>query len=717
MEINKDTIEAMTIYKVIVGSRAYGMSTPASDMDYSGIAIAPLEYYLGTKNFEQYQEKVDGKDDMTIFDIRKFFKLAMAMNPNVIELLFIDDPELILKCHPVMEELKANRNLFLSQKCAYTYTGYAISQLHRIRTHRGWLLNGEIPKPSRKDYGLPETQDKILSSNELSALNKIIRGRVEEIIEEYKDSVKTIDGEDPYETFRRNEGQSVNTALSLVLSENNIILPKSIMEVVKRENRYRSDLQHHKQWEVWKATRNPKRSELEAKFGYDCYSDDTEFLTENGWQFYKDIKNTDKLATLFVNMSDCAMTHKRNFGIEYQNYIDKFDGIYNGCMYNLIGKHTDVLVTPNHKMFVENVERESNKSHGWSLTEMAHMPDTFNILNRINYRVRNFKQRRPLGFDPRLYLQIMGFYISEGSVAHYLNNGDPSILSISQLKGGKVHSLMNVLRHYWLRSIKINEYCHYRKSKNRYEMTWTIPHRELAKTMTDECGIGSRNKKIPRWVFSMSKRMMDYLLRSLLAGDGTVKKYQDSYIYYTSSKQLANDVQELAFHCGYGTSLYGPYTSVSQNGIKCDMYQVYINKGAVQKRLFVRSNAVRKINVKDQKIVCFTVPNGILITRRNGHIGIHGNSKHASHLVRLLRSGYELLTTGILQVERPDAKELLEIRNGAWSYDKLIDYATNMENNIMMFYNSKQSPLPHHPDSNRLCNFCTELVKEFHYGN
>jgi hypothetical protein len=58
------------------------------------------------------------------------------------------------------------------------------------------------------------------------------------------------------------------------------------------------------------------------------------------------------------------------------------------------------------------------------------------------------------------------------------------------------------------------------------------------------------------------------------------------------------------------------------------------------------------------------------------------DSKHAMHLVRLLRMGAEALTTGELVVKRPDAEELLAIRNGAWSYDELIKYAESMDKHV-----------------------------------
>ena len=57
----------------------------------------------------------------------------------------------------------------------------------------------------------------------------------------------------------------------------------------------------------------------------------------------------------------------------------------------------------------------------------------------------------------------------------------------------------------------------------------------------------------------------------------------------------------------------------------------------------------------------------------------HGfDTKHAMHLVRLLRMGYEAVTEGVIRVKRPDAEELLSIRNGAWTYDQIVEYAEDM---------------------------------------
>ncbi len=107
--------------------------------------------------------------------------------------------------------------------------------------------------------------------------------------------------------------------------------------------------------------------------------------------------------------------------------------------------------------------------------------------------------------------------------------------------------------------------------------------------------------------------------------------------------------------------------------------------------------------------MCFTVPNGTLITRYKGHVGIHGNSKHAMHLARLLLMGQEILESGQVIVKRPDAANLLAIRNGAWTYDYLVSWAEEQMKRVEEA--AKTSPLPRFPDRKKINALCMDIVQ------
>lgn len=205
------------IYACIHGSRAYGTNTPESDTDVKGVTIPPKHYFYGfVDKFEQYEQN---EPDLVIYDIRKFFKLASDCNPNIIEVLFVEDEDIIHQTK-IGEKIRQHRHEFLSQRAEYTFCGYAVSQLKRLRSHRGWLMNPPKKKPERSEYGLPE--HKKISQHEL---DKLI-----------------------------NQGYD---------------FPTEVSRMLQKEKEYQSALNYYKQYQQWLKNRNSERWQMEKDFGFD----------------------------------------------------------------------------------------------------------------------------------------------------------------------------------------------------------------------------------------------------------------------------------------------------------------------------------------------------------------------------------------------------------------------------------------------------------------
>ena len=117
----------------------------------------------------------------------------------------------------------------------------------------------------------------------------------------------------------------------------------------------------------------------------------------------------------------------------------------------------------------------------------------------------------------------------------------------------------------------------------------------------------------------------------------------------------------------------------------------------------------------------------------------HGyDTKHAMHLVRILRMGKEILTTGKVIVRRPDAEELLAIRRGKWSLDQLLEYVEKLDAEIDDVYarmypgqtkakKGEKRPeiapedriepvLPFSPPKVDMSDFCVELYLDYWKG-
>lgn len=95
----------------------------------------------------------------------------------------------------------------------------------------------------------------------------------------------------------------------------------------------------------------------------------------------------------------------------------------------------------------------------------------------------------------------------------------------------------------------------------------------------------------------------------------------------------------------------------------------------------------------------------------------HGyDTKHALHLVRLLRMGHEILTTGKVNVRRDDAEELLAIRNGRYSYDELMELVEPLRAKMDKINADKSYVVPFGPPRVELSDFTVE-VHDFHWSN
>lgn len=70
--------------------------------------------------------------------------------------------------------------------------------------------------------------------------------------------------------------------------------------------------------------------------------------------------------------------------------------------------------------------------------------------------------------------------------------------------------------------------------------------------------------------------------------------------------------------------------------------------------------------------------------------------KQASHLIRILRQGVEFMVDGRMTVLRPDASELLEIKQGGWSLDRVLAVAGDLEQRLKEA--GDESTLPEEPD-------------------
>lgn len=90
--------------------------------------------------------------------------------------------------------------------------------------------------------------------------------------------------------------------------------------------------------------------------------------------------------------------------------------------------------------------------------------------------------------------------------------------------------------------------------------------------------------------------------------------------------------------------------------------------------------------------------------------------KNAAHLVRLLRMGIEFLKDGNLQVMREDASQLLEIKKGEWTLERITEEADRLFVVAEQAYLS--SNLPAGPNDEKINDLAVRVIRSamFEFG-
>jgi hypothetical protein len=114
----------------IVGSTAYGLAGPGSDVDRLGMFAAPTTALLGLR--APADSRVTAKPDATYHEAGKAARLMLAGNPTATELLWLPD-DLYETRTELGREMIELRGAFLSAKRVHdAYLGYATQQFRKL---------------------------------------------------------------------------------------------------------------------------------------------------------------------------------------------------------------------------------------------------------------------------------------------------------------------------------------------------------------------------------------------------------------------------------------------------------------------------------------------------------------------------------------------------------------------------------------------------------
>lgn len=346
---------------------------------------------------------------------------------------------------------------------------------------------------------------------------------------------------------------------------------------------------------------------LGGDVNFACHAADTELLTDRGWVPFPQ-----------VTRETVAATMSSTGDLQYEPVLRVHDYAYDGDLIRFAGRRYDVMVTPNHRMLArqighdrfEMVRADQIARSRWffkqALRWTGKEQDTFWLPGVTDGLGR---QRPPAAISMDDWLTFVGYVVSEGSVR---TTPQQHRVSIAQKKPAVAAKIATVISRLPFRAGMVRD--------ADGTMRWQIYDVQLARYVRDKLGASSLAKTIPREYLNLPRRQLRLLFDALMDGDGSWCSrpgLRTSGIYYTISQILADQVQELAFKLGYSASIGAPD--------RIGLIPVHIRKANDAAVNATRAGVIQREPYVG-RVYCVEVPNGVIITRRNGKIGIHGNS-------------------------------------------------------------------------------------------
>ena len=131
----------------IVGSTAYGLSGPGSDVDRLGMFAAPTVSLLGLHT--PRDSHVTSSPDVTLHEAAKLVRLALGGNPTVSELLWLPEDLYEVRTPLGDEAIELRSSLLSAPRVRDAYLGYATQQFRKLLSRDPSWTDRKIAKHAR----------------------------------------------------------------------------------------------------------------------------------------------------------------------------------------------------------------------------------------------------------------------------------------------------------------------------------------------------------------------------------------------------------------------------------------------------------------------------------------------------------------------------------------------------------------------------------------
>ena len=427
---------------------------------------------------------------------------------------------------------------------------------------------------------------------------------------------------DPYSFREKKEKNCIESPNKAYFKNEDGIIPKILERLFK---------------ERAKAKQQKKELASQAiKITMNCFSQDTEILTEHGIRNIKEVKLGDRVYSI----------NPANNSIGLQATTKVFSYNYKGDMIRMKSTVVDYLVTPNHRFLVST---EKNGSYMWKTAQelydrkkeywlplhskiKGHIIEEISLeelckKHKIKYGIKGKKlQKGPKHssinkiYKIKDWLSLLGWYISEGCIYTSKEKRYPGKVSWRGIT--KIMTISQKIEPNRKEIKKLFERMNFKYCSQKSGIS--ISNHILSEVLEKEIGKGTNSKRIPLWVYNLDPNLLVHLFKSMMEGDGD----RNGRRYSTKSRKLAEDFMRLVRHLGWYSTIFiekGRY-----NGKEYTMYRVRINKNrGIRPYLHPQRNM--NLEKFTGKVFCIEVqPHHTILAGRDYKLNFCGQSMFGS---------------------------------------------------------------------------------------
>ncbi|MGH2747737.1 MAG: FAD-dependent thymidylate synthase [Actinomycetota bacterium] len=415
---------------------------------------------------------------------------------------------------------------------------------------------------------------------------------------------------------------------------------------------------------------NPGQLLIEAG-GRLCFDDQTDILTTSGWKRFADLEVGEEVATL----------NRHTLLLEYQPVLACWRYPYVGDMYEVAGRDVSFSVTPEHRLWASlrtlrdrDIEageyfapfrfhtaetigltefKVMTAANGWKgrFPEEVVIPDVHWSQRLANgtgsYGRRHSVSKGRTLHDPEeiwALVLLLVYYATEGSVKDHEGSGRGLVIYGDHEQG--VREACDKL------GLTVGTGRDPRNGVKRMRVSGGLP---LVRYVVGECGLHSRNKRLPRWILDLPQERLQDIWDLLVETDGSQVNGRKKVT--TTSPALVDACQEILVKLGRASSV------VRDKRDFCNVFEKLPRPATINR---VGRTRMQRVPF-DGDVFCCTTANGIVLVRRRGLIHFSGNC---------YRSWKEGLNPNVTRIRRDQKEYFLNLlRSGHGSVLEHANYS------------------------------------------